>query len=301
MTDTAMRAAGHGYFVGLCTLDSVHRLARLPGRNEKVRSAAHHLAAGGPAANAAVTFAALGGRSTLLTALGGHPLARLAADELTGRGVRVLDAVPEYRAPPPVSSVLVEADSGDRTVASRNDAGMHAALTGEPPGLETADVLLVDGHHPGLARNAARAAHARGVPVLLDGGSWKPGLTELLPLLDAAACSADFRTPGASTVPGSARALLDHGVGRVLVTDGPHPVRWWTAEGCGTVPVPRVPVRDTLGAGDVFHGALARAWPCGLVEAIGHACAVAAVRVGVPGPRDWLDTPELARLAAEPW
>ena len=53
--------------------------------------------------------------------------------------------------------------------------------------------------------------------------------------------------------------------------------------------MPQVPARDTLGAGDAFHGAAAlavargQAWSDGLT----FAARVAAVRVQHPGPRAW--------------
>ncbi len=83
----------HGVFA-LATLDVVHRVERQPGTNEKVTARAQFVAAGGPAANAAVTFAALGGVATLVTALGRHAVARLIADELTSVGVRIIDVAP---------------------------------------------------------------------------------------------------------------------------------------------------------------------------------------------------------------
>ena len=46
---------------------------------------------------------------------------------------------------------------------------------------------------PGI--DAATVARLAGIPVLLDGGSWKPGLERLIPLVDAAVLSADFAPP----------------------------------------------------------------------------------------------------------
>ncbi|WP_026360577.1 PfkB family carbohydrate kinase [Amycolatopsis nigrescens] len=274
---------------GLCTVDLVQRVAEFPGAGEaarKVQSRAVDVAAGGPATNAAVTVAALGGQATLLTVLGAHPLAGLARADLESCGVRVLDALPEHLAPPAVSAVVVRERDGERTVVSHN-----AAALGEKPAFclpfdgQIADFLpvravLVDGHHPELALAAARWARASGVPVLLDAGSWKPVLDELLPLVDIAACSADFRAPG--------RSLHERGVPAVVTTNGPAPVRWSTLDDSGEVSVPRVRARDTLGAGDVWHGALA--WGVGrfeLPELIGFANEVAAERVRHAGPRSW--------------
>src|SRR5690348_14692067 len=110
--------------VGLCTVDLVQRVAELPVPGAKVQSASVAAGAGGPAANAAVTVAALGGRARLVTVLGRHPLAALARDDLTAHGVRVVDAQPDRSAPPPVSAVLVRERDGERVVVSHNSAGI---------------------------------------------------------------------------------------------------------------------------------------------------------------------------------
>ena len=95
-------------------MDVVHRVARPPAPDEKVTALGQEIAAGGPATNAAVTFARLGGDATLLTAFGGHPLARFASDEVTAHGVAVLDATPGFAEPPAVSGIMVTDATGDR-------------------------------------------------------------------------------------------------------------------------------------------------------------------------------------------
>jgi sugar/nucleoside kinase (ribokinase family) len=288
--------------VGLCTLDLVYAAAAAPGPDEKVQASAQEVAAGGPAAGAAVTAAALGSAVTLVTALGRHPLAAAAAGELRGRGVALLDATPDRTDPPPVSSAVVAAD-GRRSVVSVNAAGVSAvpplplaALAGE------AAAVLVDGHHPRLALAAARAGRL----VLLDGGSWKPDLPELLPAVDVAVCSADFHVPGCATAAESAAALRAYGVRVVAVTAGPQPVRWWAGGRSGAVPVPAVAAVDTLGAGDAYHGALLHALAgteAGVgevVAALAYAAEVAAVRCASFGPRAWLADPALIRLRTRP-
>ena len=107
------------------------------------------------------------------------------------------------------------------------------------------DTVLVDGHHPVLARTAARWAKAHGRPVVVDAGSWKPVFRDVFGLADVVACSAQFTAPE--------NALADVPV--VVTTAGPDPVRWRGRNGSGEVAVPVVEARDTLGAGDVWHGA----------------------------------------------
>jgi sugar/nucleoside kinase (ribokinase family) len=261
---------------GLCTVDVVQRVDELPAPGEKVQSLQVDVAAGGPATNAAVTAAALGAEATLLTVLGAHPLAALARADLEAHGVRVVDLAPSQSDPPPVSAVAVRERDGERTVVSRNAAGSGVTWSGEVE----ADVVLLDGHHPELALAVARAAGS--VPVVLDAGSWKPVLDELLPLVDVAACSAHFTAPG----PG----LHERGVPTVITTAGPGPVRWSTADGSsGEVPVAGVEARDTLGAGDVWHGAfaVAVAREPTVPDRIRFANEVAAERVRHVGPRSW--------------
>ncbi len=261
---------------GLCTVDVVQRVEELPAPGEKVQSLRVDVAAGGPATNAAVTAAALGAEATLLTVLGAHPLAALARADLEAHGVRVVDLSPDATDPPAVSAAAVRERDGERTVVSRNAAGSEVTWTGAVD----ADVVLVDGHHPGLALSVARAAGT--IPVVLDAGSWKPVLDDLLPLVDVAACSAHFRAPE----PG----LHERGVGTVITTAGPGPVRWSTADGSsGEVPVPVVEARDTLGAGDVWHGALAVAVTreATVTDRIRFANEMAAERVRHVGPRSW--------------
>lgn len=290
-----------GLFAGLATLDVVYRVRGSPGPDEKVQALRQDIAAGGPAANAAVAFAALGGCAVLLTCLGCHPLARLAADELAALGVTVLDAAPDRTDPPAVSSVVVNDSTGQRSVVSVRGQGVPVLAV---PELPDCDVVLVDGHHPELAIAASAHGSALVKPVVLDAGSWKGVLPKLLPYIDIAACSAAFRTPTADRAQVVAAELL-HDTGTVLITRGPDPVLWWQRGLSGQVATVPVTAVDTLAAGDVFHGALvfaaartpAHADPNALVAAIAFACRVAAVRCATAGPRAWLDDPRLAEVS----
>ncbi|NEB04071.1 PfkB family carbohydrate kinase [Streptomyces sp. SID13726] len=246
-----------GLFVGLCTLDVIQLVDRVPGSDEKLTAREQVVAAGGPAANAAVAFAHLGGAATLLTAIGSHPLGLAVTADLEAFGVTVVDLAADSVDPPAVSSVLVTASTGDRAVASTNATGHRLA---PPEDLDArvaeCDIVEFDGHHMELAIATARSACAAGRRTVLDGGSWKPGTEKLLESVDVAVCSADFRPPGTSTPAEVLGLLADHGVGWSAVSRGGRPLVWAGPDGGGTVEVPSVRVADTLGAGDVLHGAL---------------------------------------------
>jgi len=261
--------------VGLTTLDVTQRVDQFPEPGQKIRSLDVVLSPGGPAANAARAVAALGGRSSLLTALG--------ADAL-GEFVRAsLDPVQVTAVPgtTPVSMVVVRDADGERTVVSRN-ASVPVVAPDLSDLLAAADVVLLDGHHEGLVIPVAQQAKAAGLPVVLDAGSWKPVLDHLLPLVDVAACASGFEL--------SEAGVHAFGVPLVIRTHGAAPVTWSSRDGStGAVPVPAVEVKDTNGAGDVWHGAYAYALATGAdpVQAIGFASEAAAVRVGAVG--DWVE------------
>jgi sugar/nucleoside kinase (ribokinase family) len=288
-----------GLFVGLTTLDLVQRVARRPGVNEKVVAQRSDIAAGGPAAAAAVTFGALGGHSVLLSALGPGPVGRLAAGELDQAGVHVVDAW-AAGADLSISAITVLDDTGQRSVVSRNAEDMTAVVPGDLPALtRDADVVLLDGHHPDLAVAAAQAAHAAGVPVVLDCGSPKLVYAELVPLADTVVCSASFVAGQLHDFDAVAAALLANGTRLMAMTAGAEPVRWRTREAAGAIEVPPVTIRDTLGAGDVLHGAVAFARARGVIDperSLSFGVAVAALRVQHAGPRAWLNDQRLGAL-----
>ncbi|WP_417555206.1 PfkB family carbohydrate kinase [Microbacterium sp.] len=282
-----------GVFAGLATLDVVHRVAVAPAANEKVTATAQFVAAGGPAANAAVTFAALGGQATLVTALGSSPVAQTIAAELRGVGVEVVDVDPGHAGLAPVSSVVVIEGTGDRSVVGGDAADRQApAPSPELVGslLDGVDVVLVDGHHPEVSVAVAHAAQASGIRVVVDAGRWKPAMADVLPAASDVVASADFRMPGAGSSEETAARLVADRVPVVVVTDGPAPIRWWQGGERGEVPAQAVDAVDTLAAGDVFHGAYAFAAASGLAvpAIVAYASKVAAVRCTMVGPRSWL-------------
>ncbi len=296
---------------GLATLDVVQHVDRLPTSDEKVVARGLDVTFGGPAANAAATCVALGVPAVLVTALGSGPVARLVRDGLVASGVRVLDLAPDAVGDPPVSTVLVTAATGQRAVVSTNatlrpdDLG-PAAVRVASEVLGEATALLVDGHHLAAGVALAAAARGRGVPVLVDGGSWKPGLERLLAFVDVAVLSADFVVPGPTNhAPGgdtTRRAVAGGEVLDAVAALGPSfvarsagagPVRVRLPSGAydevTPATVPPDEVVDTLGAGDVLHGAAGAALARGLdpMTALRQAVSAATESVRHPGALGW--------------
>ncbi|MGI9537555.1 MAG: PfkB family carbohydrate kinase [Desulfocapsaceae bacterium] len=243
-----------GLFVGLTTVDIFNVVDRHPRSDQKIK--AHHQAvsAGGPAANAAVAYAAFGNETDLLTGLGGHPTGAMAFEDLQKHGVTVHDYSSDPAALPVLSSILINSSNGSRCVVYRNPLD----LTLSPDQLydhltKGCQVVLLDGFYLEQAISVAKAAKGHSLTVL-DGGSWKEGLEELLPFIDYAICSADFKAPSCNS-PEELLLYLEHiGITGSAVSRGADSIIYRIEGKQGQQPVPQVQAIDTLGAGDILHG-----------------------------------------------
>jgi len=289
-----------GLFVGLATVDLAYVVDRIPPRNAKIAVPSQQVSAGGPSANAAATFAFLGGRGALVTAVGKHPLGTVIRQDLGHFSVTVHDVGRQREEAPPLSSILVLRGSGERTVVSANAAAFPPiSFRFNPRWLNGVSVVQVDGHYMPLCIAGARLARSRGIPVVLDSGSWKKGMAELLPSIDIAICSDDFRPPGCRDDSDTLECLAAQGIGQVAITRGAAPIIYLDNGKRGKIPIEHVRPIDALGAGDIFHGAFCyRACVMGrsFRDSLAFAAHVATVSCLHPGTRLWMEAfPESAR------
>ena len=281
--------------MGLTTLDLIYHAPLAPSPNEKIVAESMTFAAGGPATNAAIAFAALGGEATLLSVVGTHPLSQMIHHDLDLHLISHVDLSPDRAEPPTVSSVVVSTETGDRAVTSKNAQGhqvmRHSALEIKLHSLlETADVILFDGHQMALSQSIAAKARELNIPSVFDGGSWKVGSEILLPDLTHIICSEAYCPPGCgndSQVFQRLRSLNSYA--NLAMTRGANPILYETLEKKGTCPCPSVPVLDTLGSGDFFHGAFAF-WICqkSFEPSIQAASEIASLSCQYLGTREWI-------------
>jgi sugar/nucleoside kinase (ribokinase family) len=138
---------------------------------------------------------------------------------------------------------------------------------------------------------AARAAMDRGIPVVLDSGSWKPGMAKLLAFVDTVICSGDFRPPGCESREDVVEFLSWRKVRRVAITRGESAIRFVDGDKRGEVAMRKVRPVDTLGAGDIFHGAYcyyATQTGISFREALSAAARVATFSCRHRGTRSWM-------------
>ncbi|MFO0510826.1 MAG: PfkB family carbohydrate kinase [Gammaproteobacteria bacterium] len=283
--------------VGHAVQDHVYRLSRLPVGGSKNRATGFTSVGGGPAATAAVAIARLGGRARLAARVGDDAVADEIERELRGHGVDCAQLRRFAGRASSRSAVFVD-DAGERMIVNHTAPAMPA----DPAWLAQVDLadvdaVLVDVRWPeGAALRLARA-RAAGLPAVLDAdvplppGSALPraathvafslpGLRDHLGLaadapLEADACAAALQRIARETGAWCA------------VTMGAEGVLHGRAGAIVHSPAFRVPAVDTLGAGDVWHGAFALALAEGADEttAVRAASAAAAIKVTRPGGR----------------
>ncbi len=272
--------------IGVATRDAIVAVDRIPGPDERVPGVDGALRGGGVAATAAVALARLGVPVAFVGRVGDDETGRWIRDDLVREGVDVGGLALGGRSP--LSAVLVERSSGTRALAPYpGETGPIEPGTTDLARCAAADWIHVD--HAGYHALAPIRAAGVTTPVSLDGGVPIAGLSlagiQLYAPTEAALLE---RYPG--TLDDALRRALEEGPSLVVATRG----------GRGSValerrPGGRAPVLheatgfalsdetvghgSTLGAGDVFHGALLAALITGhpVPDALRRANATAAL------------------------
>lgn len=245
-----------GLFVGLVTLDFIYQVNYFPTSNEKIVASNQLILAGGPATNASVTFSSLGNQSLLMAVFGTHPLSHLIRSELGNYPLKLIDLDPNFHHSPSVSSIIVTSSTGERAAISINANKSQADVRAIPEQiLNNIKIILIDGHQIAVSEAIAQAGKSKKIPIVIDGGSWKNGYEKILPFVDYAICSANFYPPHCHTQEDVVAFLKSFNIPYIAITQGEKPIQYWTENQQGEILIEPVNVVDTLGAGDIFHGA----------------------------------------------
>lgn len=253
----------NGLFVGLNTVDIHYIINEYPEPNTKNIVGNNAIYTGGPATNAAITFSKLGGDSTLLTSVGSHFLSQFILNELEENDIRLLDINDKFESKPVISSVITSDNSGDRTVltfqpsvsVTAADNAYDLFINKHREMIGSFDIMLTDGFFCEMATLAAKTAKEFSVQIVIDGGSWKNGMEDLIKLADIVICSQDFYPPGTKTANEVFDYLSAENCEMIAITRGDKDILYRLKDERNIIPVKKVKALDTLGAGDILHGA----------------------------------------------
>lgn len=280
-------------FVGLNTVDLQFFVNGYPEANTKTKAHRNEVAAGGPATNAALAAAQLGASTTLISPIGKHSLSRFLSNDIRNHKVNLIDPIEHLEAKPIFASIISDELNGERTVFSYHPENNFESIIRELEidALGDFDIALFDGFFPDMAIPIAKYLQKQGVTTVLDGGSWKPALSELLPFIDVAICSNDFRMPEVDATDKLFERLKTIGLAEMAVTRGEQSILYNTEAGTQEIHIPAVEAVDTLGAGDFFHGAFCYYYAQNndFKWALKKASEVASFSCKYHGTRTWLE------------
>jgi len=275
---------------GVAVLDFVFHMNEFPRQAEKYRADAALISGGGNAANAAVAISRLDGDAQLAARLGVDQIADMIIRDLEKEKVDT-SLIKQYDGcRSSFSSIYIDAVGERQIMNFRDNTLPWPADWIESAAPEQMTAALADTRWPDGALATMQTAKARNVPGIMDAEA---------PVLEAeaaihAASHVAFSAQGAVDFSGlenieQAALRADEILpGKVIVTDGENGVVMVQDGRSRHFPAFEITAVDTLGAGDVWHGAFALALGEGMNEeqAIPFASAAAAIKCSRKGGRE---------------
>ncbi|MGQ9517142.1 MAG: carbohydrate kinase family protein [Anaerolineae bacterium] len=287
--------------LGYCSddyLGIVPHITPFDGDTVTMRDFAHD--GGGPVSTALVTLAKLGARTAYLGVLGDDESGQFLLQAFRSAGVdtRFIQVHAGGRSPSCI--VLVEEGTGRRSIhCFRGQLPLYTLTEPAREALQNALFLHLDGHSPHAIEEAAHIIHRAGGQVVFDANRPRPQTPEILRHTDILIAAERFPAAftGIHDLLEASRRLMTLGPRMVVTTLGPRGCLCVTPAAHFHVPGFSVPVVDTTGAGDAFHGAFIfglRQQDWSLVDVARFANAVAAMNCRRLGGRAGLPTLEEA-------
>jgi sugar/nucleoside kinase (ribokinase family) len=263
--------------VGIPVRDLTFRVQGVPARGSKENASHFEEICGGNALNAAIGIVRLGGRASICGPMGDakETSSRYIFEKLAHEGIDTRDIIHMPGLVTPISAIMID-PSGERTIVTFRDPELWKVRL--PPAdtlLEDCHAILTESRCAEFCTDLCAEARRRGIPVIVDADramSLREGLLTASSHQETANVAAD----------GEALNQLSRLTSSFLAgTRGAQGTIWLDQNG-NLQQTPAFPVHtvDTLGAGDVFHGAFALAVTENqeLREALRFASAAAALK-----------------------
>jgi sulfofructose kinase len=271
--------------IGIPVRDLTFRVSGVPGRGSKENATHLDEICGGNALNAAIGIVRLGGRASLCGPMGDvrEASSQFMFEKLAHEGIETRHLVRMPGLVTPISAVMVD-PSGERTIVTFRDPELWKVhLPDTETLLEDCAAILTESRCAEFCTDLCAEAQRRGIPVIVDvdrAMSLREGLlnasSHLVFSSEPLQETADV-TDDAQALKKIAKLTSSFLAG----TRGPRGTIWLD-ENEAIQETPAFPVHtvDTLGAGDVFHGAFALAITEGqpLRAALRFASAAAALK-----------------------
>jgi sulfofructose kinase len=271
--------------IGIPVRDLIFRIQELPERGAKVSASHFEQIGGGNALNAAIGIVRLGGRASLCGPIGdaGETSSRYIFDKLADEGIDTRYLVHMPGLVTPISNIMID-PSGERTIVVFRDPELwKVSLPDADRLLDDCSAILVESRCAEFCTDLCAEARQRGIPVVV-------GVDRAMSLRDGLLTASSHLVFSSEALQATA-GIADDGEALKKIakltpsflagTQGPQGTLWLD-ENQQLQRTPAFPVHavDTLGAGDVFHGAftLAMTENQPLRQALRFASAAAALK-----------------------
>lgn len=246
----------HVLCIGIPVRDLTFRVPAVPPRGDKAHATHYVEISGGNALNAAIGIARLGGKAAIAGPMGPEGASML--DDLAREGIGTSGIVRHDDVVTPISAIMID-EGGERTIVTYRDPKLMQKRLGDTATLLTdCAAILTESRCAPFATDICAEAKRRGIPVVVDGDQMMSLREGLLTASSHIIFSLEpLKATAATDDPVKALQKLAAVTDAFLaVTLGPQGMIWLDDKGeaqrMASFPVHTV---DTLGAGDVFHGA----------------------------------------------
>ena len=247
--------------VGIATVDTIVLVDKYPAANERVVALESVRAVGGPATTAAVTMARLGIDVALSCVIGDDDAGRFIFDTLKREGVDTKNVIVNPQIKTAIGTIVVSKSEQTRAIMVQP----HNELPPKPANTNDYCWIHVDQFGMQALKNwgISRGGSAQ---LSIDIGYTTPGLNSAD--YDLYAPSENITTDVSTAKPDKNIVVISKGGEGSVYSDG---------VSSGVVHAINAEIVSTLGAGDVFHGALvaAQVWEKPIEEAVAIANTVA--------------------------
>lgn len=280
-------------------VDLIVKVEHLPKDDESLPMQDYTLQGGGKVATALVTAARLGCKAGFIGKVGGDSFGDFIIQDFIKHGIDVSQLTREEGKTSPFSVVISNTAGQGRSIIW--EKGTVTATTWEEIDKaylkETMYVHLAGSSE--LEQNIARTAKRNGSRVVYDADFYEPTVEEILPWIDVLISSQEFADAYARTQLSTVRDYLKvakdlskYGPEIVVITLGKKGAVGFNQGKTLYQEAFKVPVVDTTGAGDVFHGAfIVGLWQKLSVEdCLKFSSAVAALKTMAIGGRAGIPT-----------
>jgi len=254
----------HILCIGMPVRDLTFRVQELPKRGFKVNASHFDEICGGNALNAAIGIVRLGGRASICGPMGDarEPSSRYIFDKLAQEGIDTTHIVRMPGLVTPISNIMID-PSGERTIVTFRDPELwKVQLPDTDKLLEDCSAILTENRCAEFCTDLCAEARRRGIPVVVDVDRTMSLREGLLTASSHLVFSSEAlqSTAGVADDGEALKKIARLTPSFLAGTQGAQGTLWLD-EQHNLQQTPAFPVHtvDTLGAGDVFHGAFALA------------------------------------------